>query len=153
MGGKPISLTTIPADGRRTVYAYIERERPLPLLKIFDVADPEQHTPARGETVVPQQALFLMNSPFLQEMASRIDQSIGETSDFAGELFRRILERNPSAEERKLIRGIAERQSSVAEAVPEQAWRYGAVSFDAVAGRVREFRAFRYFTGTSWQAA
>jgi hypothetical protein len=153
IGGKPISLTTIPADHRRTVYAYIERERPLPLLKIFDVADPEQHTPARGETVVPQQALFLMNSPFLQEMSSWIDQSIGQAPDFVGELFRRILQRNPSAEEYRLIAAIAERQSPVAEPAPQQPWRYGAVSIDAVAVRVQEFRAFRYFTGTSWQAA
>jgi hypothetical protein len=153
MGGKPISLTTIPADQRRTVYAYLERERPLPLLKIFDVADPEQHTPARGETVVPQQALFLMNSPFMQEMSSRIDQSIGQTSDFVGELFRRILARNPSAEERKVIAAVTEGRSSVSEPEGERPWRYGAVSFDAAAGRVREFRAFRYFTGSSWQAA
>jgi hypothetical protein len=153
IGGRPISLTTVPADPRRTVYAYIERERPLPLLKIFDVADPEQHTPARGETVVPQQALFLMNSPFLQEMSSWIDQSIGQAPDFVGELFRRILARNPSAEERKLITAIAERQAPVAEPAPPQPWRYGAVRFDAAAARVQEFRSFRYFTGSSWQAA
>jgi len=153
MGGKPISLTTIPLDPRRTVYTYIERERPLPLLKIFDVADPEQHTPARGMTVVPQQALFLMNSPFMQEVSSSLDRSIGDDSDSIAELFRRVLERDPSAEERKLIAAIVNRESAPAEPSPEPAWRYGAVSFDLAAGRVKEFRPFRYFTGTSWQSA
>jgi hypothetical protein len=157
MGGKPISLTTIPADPRRTIYTYIERERPLPLSKIFDVADPEQHTPARGMTVVPQQALFLMNSPFLQEMSSAVDRAIGEHSDFAAELFRRVLERDPSADERKLIgaviSGKGEREPSAAEPATEPAWRYGAVSFDLEGGRVKEFRPFRYFTGGAWQPA
>jgi hypothetical protein len=93
-----------------------------------------------------------MNSPFLQEMSSSIDQSIGQTPDFVGQLFRRILARNPSAEERKVIAAIAERPSSVADEAPDRPWRYGAVSLDA-AGRVREFRAFRVFTGSAWQAA
>jgi hypothetical protein len=151
VGGKPISLTTLPADPRRTVYTYIERERPLPLLKIFDVADPEQHTPARGMTVVPQQALFLMNSPFLQEMSSSVDQSIGASSEFAAELFRRVLARDASADERNLIAALAEREPASPGPRSESAWRYGAVSFDLAAGRLKEFRPFRYFTGTAWQ--
>ncbi len=153
MGGKPILLTTIPVDPRRTVYTYIERERPLPLLKIFDVADPEQHTPARGMTVVPQQALFLMNSPFMQEVSSSLDRSIGDSPDFTAELFRRVLERDPSPEERKLIGALATREPAPAEIPAEPAWRYGAVSFDIAAGRVKEFRPFRYFTGAAWQPA
>ncbi len=153
LGGKPISLTTVPADPRRTLYTYIDRERPLPLLKIFDFADPEQHTPARGMTVVPQQALFLMNSPFLQEMSASVVQSISDGADFATELFRRVLGRDASPEERKLIAGLAQRESSASDPAPQPVWRYGAVSFELASGRVKQFRPFAYFTGASWQPA
>jgi hypothetical protein len=153
MGGKPIALTTIPADPRRTIYAYIERERPLPLLKIFDVADAEQHTPARGMTIVPQQALFLMNSPFEQEISSSLDTSIGNSPDFVTDLFRRTLQRDPDPDERKLIAGIAGRATRAPAPTGDSQWRYGSVSFDLSSGRVRDFREFRYFTGTTWQTA
>jgi hypothetical protein len=109
-------------------------------------------------TVVPQQALFLMNSPFMQETSSSLDRSIGEVPDFVSALFRRVLEREPSAEERKLIGSIAGRNSAPvepgqAEEGAASAWRYGAVTFDLASGRVKEFRPFRYFTGTAWQPA
>src|SRR5581483_10000798 len=94
-----------------------------------------------------------MNSPFMQEVSSSVDRSIGDNSDFIAELFRRVLERDPSAEERKLIAGVADRESGAAEPAADPAWHYGAVSFELATGRVKEFRPFRYFTGTSWQPA
>jgi hypothetical protein len=72
---------------RRTIYAMIERARPLALLKTFDVADPEQHSPQRYQTTVPQQGLFLLNSPFIGEMAqsvaARILYGTGRLTAFA----------------------------------------------------------------------
>ncbi|MEP6538153.1 MAG: PSD1 and planctomycete cytochrome C domain-containing protein, partial [Bryobacteraceae bacterium] len=50
IGGQPISIVATPADPRRTIYSMIEREKPLALLKNFDVADPEQHSPQRYQT-------------------------------------------------------------------------------------------------------
>ena len=38
----------------------------------FDVASPDQHAPSRFNTTVPQQALFLMNSPFVTEQAKAV---------------------------------------------------------------------------------
>ncbi len=37
------------------------------MFRTFDFASPDTHTPQRYATTVPQQALFLMNSPFVIE--------------------------------------------------------------------------------------
>jgi hypothetical protein len=46
-------------------------------LKIFDFAPPDASSPQRHQTTVPQQALFLMNSPFMKQtvrqLAMRLD--------------------------------------------------------------------------------
>ena len=42
------------------------------MLRTFDFASPDTHCPQRFTTTVPQQALFLMNSPFVVEQARRL---------------------------------------------------------------------------------
>ena len=53
------------------------------LFRVFDVASPDTHAPKRFQTTVPQQALFLMNSPFLLDQ-SRTRQSGSWTRTAAG---------------------------------------------------------------------
>ncbi|MFN3324809.1 MAG: DUF1553 domain-containing protein [Bryobacteraceae bacterium] len=157
IGGPPISLTTIPTDPRRTVYAFLERERPLALLKTFDVADPEQHTPQRHLTTVPQQGLFLLNSPFIAEIASaaaRRARRARSDEEFASEIFRLILGRSPDERERREALEFLRRSEPPRMRDDHgSTWEYGAVDLDEITGSVREFRSFRYFTGTAWQAA
>lgn len=152
-GGQPISLTALPSDGRRTMYALIEREKPLALLKTFDVADPEQHSPQRYQTTVPQQGLFLLNSPFVGEMA----RGVAERSPSLEALYARVLQRPPTPEEVQLALPLwqAEKQDS-ATANPRQApsaWQYGTGTIDPVAGTIKDFVPFRFFTGRAWQNA
>ena len=72
MGGKPFDLTRRPFPTRRTVYAYLDREN-LPVeMRTFDFAAPESTNHERPRTTVPQQALFLMNSPFVIEQAQHL---------------------------------------------------------------------------------
>ncbi len=149
IGGQPISITAIPADPRRTLYAMIERERPLALLKTFDVADPEQHSPQRYQTTVPQQGLFLLNSPFVGEMARHLAARAGDVR----ELYQLALGRVPSASEAARA-GMFWRAEPAAEPTPEKsAWQYGTARFDPASGRVTGFQPFRYFTGKAWQNA
>jgi hypothetical protein len=70
-GGTPVEITTIPFSTRRTVYGFIERQNLPGLFRTFDFASPDTSTPARHATTVPQQALFLMNGPFVVEQAKR----------------------------------------------------------------------------------
>jgi len=45
----------------------VQRNRRHPYLALFDAADPNQSIATRQPTTTPTQALFLMNSPFVQE--------------------------------------------------------------------------------------
>ena len=148
IGGQPVSIVAVPADGRRTLYSLIERERPLALLKTFDVADPEQHSPQRYQTTVPQQGLFLLNSPFVGEMARALAGRAGSIS----ELYQLVFGREPTAgEARQAAAFWADgRPAAVASTGP---WRYGTGRLDFGAGRVREFAPFRFYSERAWQNA
>ena len=70
MGGPSVSLTDAPFSTRRSVYGFIERQNLPAFFRTFDFANPNTHTPERPQTTAPQQALFLMNSPFAIEQAT-----------------------------------------------------------------------------------
>ena len=70
MGGPSVSIVDAPFSTRRSVYGFIERQNLPAFFRTFDFANPNTHTPDRSQTTVPQQALFLMNSPFTIEQAS-----------------------------------------------------------------------------------
>ena len=72
VGGRPVSITDTPAPPRRTLYAFIDRQNLPGIFRTFDFANPDLHSPQRHETSVPQQALFMMNSPVLIEQADRL---------------------------------------------------------------------------------
>src|SRR5205085_8578709 len=74
MGGRSVELTTAPFSGRRTVYGYVDRLNLANLYKTFDFAVPDMHSPGSFVTTIPQQALFMMNSPFLMEQAGRLTE-------------------------------------------------------------------------------
>jgi hypothetical protein len=67
VGGRAVDLTTAPFSTRRSVYGFIDRQNLPGLFRTFDFASPDATTPQRFTTTVPQQALFLMNSPFVIE--------------------------------------------------------------------------------------
>ena len=58
-----------PFSARRSLYGFVDRLNPSTMLATFDVADPATHSPRRHVTTVPQQALFLMNNPFVIDQA------------------------------------------------------------------------------------
>ncbi|HZY84391.1 MAG TPA: DUF1549 and DUF1553 domain-containing protein, partial [Gemmataceae bacterium] len=68
-GGAAVDLTRAPFTTRRSVYGFIDRQNLPGLFRTFDFASPDSSTAQRYTTTVPQQALFLMNSPFVVEQA------------------------------------------------------------------------------------
>jgi hypothetical protein len=68
MGGRPVEITDAKVS-RRSVYAFIERQNLPGMFRTFDFAGPDATSPQRFQTTVPQQALFLLNSPFVLEQA------------------------------------------------------------------------------------
>ncbi len=72
IGGKPVNLTEEPYSFRRSVYGYVDRGNLPELMAHFDFSKPEMTNSKRTTTIVPQQALFLMNSPFSVDVVRRI---------------------------------------------------------------------------------
>jgi hypothetical protein len=56
-------------NNRRTVYAFISRHELDNMLRLFDFPDANITASVRAETTVPQQQLFVLNSPFMIEQS------------------------------------------------------------------------------------
>ena len=67
---------------RRTVYAKVSRHELDSLLRLFDFPDANITSSKRSETTVPQQQLFVLNSPFMVEQAkafsARLHKEVSE---------------------------------------------------------------------------
>jgi len=74
MGGVPVDIVSEPFSTRRTVYGLIDRQNLPGLFRTFDFANPDTSSQGRFYTTVPQQALFMMNSPFVIEQARSLVQ-------------------------------------------------------------------------------
>ena len=72
MGGPSVPLTDAPFPTRRAVYGFIERQNLPAFFRTFDFANPNTHTPERPQTTSPQQALFLLNSPYAMEQSIKL---------------------------------------------------------------------------------
>jgi hypothetical protein len=74
MGGAAVDVVSEPFSPRRTVYGLIDRQNLPGLFRTFDFANPDTSNQGRFHTTVPQQALFMMNSPFVIEEARSLIQ-------------------------------------------------------------------------------
>jgi len=68
-----------PASHRRSIYRFIVRSVPDPLMETFDCADPSQLVAAREETLTATQALALMNHPLTLRMAEHFAARIAKS--------------------------------------------------------------------------
>lgn len=113
IGGKAVDIFKEPFSRRRTIYGFIDRQNLPGTFRIFDFASPDTHSPQRFITTVPQQALFLMNSPFVMEQSRKLVARPEIASKSALEekltaLFRITYGRKPSEEEISLSRTFLE---------------------------------------------
>ncbi len=74
VGGLPVDIVAEPFSPRRTVYGLIDRQNLPGLFRTFDFANPDTSSQGRFHTTVPQQALFMLNSPFVVEQARALVQ-------------------------------------------------------------------------------
>ena len=72
VGGRPVDITGDSSNPRRTIYGFIDRQNLPGMFRSFDFASPDTHSPQRFTTTVPQQALFMMNSPFAIQQAKAL---------------------------------------------------------------------------------
>jgi len=104
MGGHGVEITTRDYAPRRTVYGFVERQNLPSMFRTFDFASPDTTSAQRFQTTVPQQALFLMNSPFALDQARALMQrvDIAASSDPEARirrLYAVVLQRRPEVEE------------------------------------------------------
>ncbi len=107
IGGKPINLTEEPYSYRRSVYGYIDRGNLPELMAQFDFSDPDMPNSKRATSIVPQQALFLMNSAMSVDVARRIiaGPEVVKAPDNLRRIFaiyRVIFQRDPAPNEIKM---------------------------------------------------
>ncbi len=104
MGGRAVEILNPPFPPRRAVYGFIDRQNLPGVLRTFDFASPDSSTPQRYATTVPQQALYLMNSPFLVEQARHLIQrpdlaDVAQPEQRIGRLYRLLYGRAAEPEE------------------------------------------------------
>lgn len=104
------------SDARRSVYLKMKRGSLIPILQLFDAPDAIQSIGDRGVTTVPPQALALMNSPLIRQMAEKMSarlQREGATSPekFVETVFWTALSRPPSDDEQKTMLAFLELQA------------------------------------------
>jgi hypothetical protein len=96
----------IDSGRRRTVYSTLSRGRSsADILKLYDAPPPMAHSPMRHLTINPLQALFVMNSGFVQTLASQLAHAIENQAapkDTIQALYRRVFARDADPDETAL---------------------------------------------------
>ena len=91
-------------SNRRSLYLPVIRNGQPDLLALFDSADANQVVAGRGESIVPSQAAYLLNNPFVPEQAAHLASLLSKAaSDDVVRLellWRRTLGRMPRIEEK-----------------------------------------------------
>ncbi len=107
LDGQSVSLigfkTKLPPDldgsHRRSIYLPVVRDHLPDVLEQFDVANPNLVTGDRDVTNVPLQALYLLNGPFVQEMAAALAKRIESAPNRVQRAFELCFHRSPDAQE------------------------------------------------------
>ncbi len=157
-GGPSIDIWNTPFPPRRTVYGFIERQNLPGIFRTFDFASPDATSAQRFRTTVPQQALFLMNSPFVVEQARllitrpELIAKRRETHQIKY-LYRLLYGREPEPEEVAL--GLRYLQSAAAPSTPAapkaNVWQYGYGAYDDATKRVISFTPLPFFKDNGYQ--
>jgi mono/diheme cytochrome c family protein len=112
-GGPAVRLDK--ENNRRTVYAYISRRQLDPMLALFDFPNPNNTSEQRLQTTVPLQKLFFMNSPFAIDqstaLAARVAASASSDDQRITATYHFVLQRDPTAEERRLAHEFISRNA------------------------------------------
>jgi hypothetical protein len=111
----------------RSIYLPAVRGNLPESLRIFDAADPSMATARRDETIVPAQASYLLNAPWMiaqaGHLAARIAADAGSDYDARlDRLYQLTLGRRPTSDERRRIRAFLQELNASDEAARREAW-------------------------------
>jgi hypothetical protein len=108
VGGGKVAREVRKMSNARSIYLPYLRGLVPEILQVFDAADPDLIVGKRDVTIVPTQALLLMNNPFVLSQAQAIAKRIldGPEKDQAARIglaFRLVLGRAPSEAEQAAV--------------------------------------------------
>ena len=157
MGGRPVDVS-VPEDSRRTVYAFIDRQNLPSMFRSFDFASPDTTNAQRFSTTVPQQALFFLNSPFVQRQASLIFdrpdlKQVQQPADRIARLYQVLFSRQPTPGEVEMAKSFIaneEATESKETAAAGPAWAYGSGKLDPATQRVVDFSVLPHRDKLGW---
>jgi len=152
VGGKSVELFTAPYPTRRSLYAFIDRQNLPGTFRTFDFAIPDTHAPQRFQTTVPQQALFLLNSPFVIEQARALVSrpEVATQPNPKGKIdamYRLLFGRTATVDEVQLALPFVAQGKSPTNSGP---WSYGYGTIDEKTGDV-QYKALPLATASTWQ--
>ena len=107
------------AEGeRRSVYVFVKRNMVYPMFEAFDAPNHEETCARRFRTVIPSQALMLMNDELVLDWSRALAERLLNDGGLLPEqqverAFRLVLSRAPNAAEREEVLGFLSRQTSL----------------------------------------
>jgi hypothetical protein len=138
MGGRPVIPSLSPEEytvmwarnqwpesldprehSRRSVYLYVKRTFPMPMLSTFDAPDTSVSCARRDNTTVAPQALTLMNGEFMVSQSSKLAalanrEQPGNPAGWVDTVWRRALGRAPTATEKQKALAALSDEASLA---------------------------------------
>jgi hypothetical protein len=158
LGGPSVKLDAEPYSSRRSIYGYVDRNNLPNMLVAFDFASPDLTTGKRETTIIPQQALFMMNSPLVVEQA----RDLAQRPDFRAqataekkirELYKIIYQREPTKFELKIaVQFVGTEWSNSLPKTAEASWSYGYGEVDPSGKRTKLFVPMNDFRNDGWQS-
>ncbi|ELX13165.1 hypothetical protein Jab_1c17870 [Janthinobacterium sp. HH01] len=111
--------STDPAEqNRRSVYVFVRRSVPYPLMQSFDLADPSHAHHKRDVTTTPLQALTLFNSDVVfgwsQALAGRVIREAGkDESAQLNRLYEILFARTPNKSEKAALKDFLDKEEKI----------------------------------------
>jgi hypothetical protein len=156
LGGKPVKLDAEPFALRRTIYGFVDRRNVPNMYQAFDFASPDLTTGRRETSVVPQQALFMMNSPLVVEQARNVVRNLNFKANTKPEtrvklMYELVYQREPTDEELQLAMAYLRSDAATEwQTNASSAWSYGYGEYDAMMRRVKLFMPMGQFANKTW---
>lgn len=160
VGGRPVDIGGVQSN-RRTIYGFIDRQNLPGMFRTFDFASPDATVGQRFNTSVPQQALFMMNSPFVLQQARKVvtrpEIAQAPMPQRVELLYKTILGRAPAPDEAQLATRFiateeAQSKALVAEVKPTP-WQYGYGNYDEPSAQVKDFKPFPAFAENMYRGS
>jgi mono/diheme cytochrome c family protein len=147
-GGRAVRYNEKDADARRSVFLLVDRYDQPTVPAMFDFANSDSHSPMRYVTTVPQQALFLMNSPFMSQRAGKAAEKTaikGSSIDSQAvtDLYHRVLRRDPRPEEVEMAQRFVEDSEQLRRRSSAFVWSYGYAKVEKDASGQHKLGAFK----------